>query len=56
MKGRYAGCTAEKVVIFKACSQVVAGINYEYAAKAKAKCEMNKNKPFSFSHTYFAPL
>ncbi|KAL4527954.1 hypothetical protein Ndes2437B_g00080 [Nannochloris sp. 'desiccata'] len=55
MKGRYTGCTAEKVVVTKACSQVVAGTNYEYAAKAKAKCG-KKTMPFSFSHTFFAPL
>jgi len=55
MKGRYAGCTARRVVIFKACSQVVAGMKYEYAAKAKASCD-RKTKPFSFSRRLFIPL
>jgi hypothetical protein len=55
MNGQYAGCTAERVVVTKACSQVVAGTNYEYAASAKAKCD-KKTKPFSFSHTFVAPL
>jgi hypothetical protein len=55
MTGRYAGCTAEKVVVTKACSQVVAGTNYQYAAKAKAKCA-KKSMPFSFSHTFTDPL
>jgi hypothetical protein len=55
MKGPYEGCTASKVVVTKACSQVVAGTNYQYAAKAKAKCA-KKTKPFEFSHTFTDPL
>lgn len=35
---KYPNCDVQKVTVLKACSQVVAGTNYEYVARAKMDC------------------
>ncbi len=49
-----AGCAVKKVMIQRACSQIVAGTNYEYSAQLLMKCG-KRTKPTTFTRTLLVP-